>query len=88
MKIYRPMPIDYTLKALECTADEKGLALEDVSGYVELCAFLTDLEFGDPTDWISGVEAFEILKRIIAYVSPEWVGSEMEFHRKCQPAGV
>ena len=88
MKIYRPMPIDYTLKALERTADEKGLALEDVTGYVELCAFLTDLEFGDPTEWISGVEAFEILKRIIAYVAPGWIGSEMEFHQKCQPAGV
>ena len=87
MKIYRPMPIDYTLKALERTADEKGLALEDVAGYVELCAFLTDLEFNESTEWISGIEAFEILKRIIAYIAPDWVGSEMEFHRKCQPRG-
>ena len=86
MKIYRPMPIDYTLKALERTADEKGLALEDVPGYVELCAFLTDLELNEPTEWISGIEAFEVLKRIIAYIAPDWVGSEMEFHRKCQPS--
>ena len=85
MKIYRPMPIDYTLKALERTADEKGLALEDVPGYVELCAFLTDLELNEPTVWIGGIEAFEVLKRIIAYIAPDWVGSEMEFHWKCQP---
>lgn len=28
--IYRPMPIDRTLKALENIADSKGLKLEDV----------------------------------------------------------
>lgn len=85
MKIYRPMPIDRTLKALEETADQKGLKLEDVDGYIALCKFLTDLEDGEPTNYISGVEAFETLKRIIAYIAPGWIGSEMEFHRRCQP---
>ena len=88
MKVYRPMPIDYTLKALECTADQKGLRLEDVPGYVSLCEFLTDIEDNDqPSTWISGADAYEILKKCIAYVVPGWVGSEMEFHQKCQPSG-
>ena len=88
MKIYRPMPIDRTLKALEEMADTKGLKLEDVDGYEPLCAFLTAMEDDDPTEWISGAEAFEVLKRIIAYVAPSWVGNEMEFHWKCQPEEV
>lgn len=82
------MPIDRTLKALEDIADSKGLKLEDVDGYVTLCKFLTDLEFNEPTEYISGLEAFETLKRIIAYVAPSWVGREMEFHWKCQPEEV
>lgn len=89
MNVYRPMPIDYTLKALERSADEKGLKLEDVAGYVKLCEFLTDIEMNDqPATWMSGAEAFEVLKALIAYVVPGWVGCEMEFHRKCQPQEV
>lgn len=84
--MYRPMPIDRTLKALEDIADTKGLKLEDVDGYESLCAFLTALEDDEFTEWVSRVEAFEVLKRIIAYVAPGWVGREMEFHQKCQPA--
>lgn len=87
-KMYRPMPIDRTLKALEDIADSKGLRLEDVDGYEPLCKFLTDLEDNEPTEYISGAEAFETLKRIIAYVASCWVGHEMEFHWKCQPEGV
>lgn len=86
MKVYRPMPIDRTLKALEDIADTKGLKLEDVPGYVSLCEFLTDIEENEPTEWVSSAEALETLKRIIAYVAPGWVGHEMEFHQKCQPA--
>lgn len=85
--MYRPMPIDRTLKALEDIADTKGLKLEDVPGYVELCEFLTDIEDNEPTEWVSSAEAFETLKRIIAYVAPGWVGHEMEFHWKCQSSG-
>lgn len=86
--MYRPMPIDHTLKALESIADHKGLRLEDVDGYESLCKFLTDLEDNEPTEWVSKVEAFEVLKRSIAYVAPGWVGHEMEFHWKCQPEEV
>ena len=88
MKIYRPMPIDYTLKALEGIADTKGLRLEDVDGYKHLCAFLTDLEYDEATEWVSMAETFEVLKHIVAYVAPDWVGHELEFHRKCQPEEV
>ena len=88
MKIYRPMPIDYTLKALEEIADTKGLRLEDVDGYRPLCAFLTALEDDESTEWASMAETFEILKRIIAYVAPGWIGHELEFHQKCQPEEV
>lgn len=85
--MYRPMPIDHTLKALESIADEKGRALEDVPGYVELCEFLTDIEFGDqPRNWHTKEDSLAVLKAIIAYVAPGWVGHEMEFHQKCQPA--
>ena len=87
MKVYRPMPIDYTLRALERTADEKGLQLEDVPGYVELCEFLTDIDLGiQPSDWHSKERTLEVLKALIAYVVPGWVGSEIEFHQKCQPS--
>lgn len=86
--MYKPMPIDRTLKALEDIADSKGLKLEDVDGYVPLCKFLTDLEYNEPTEYISGLEAFKTLKRIIAYVAPSLVGREMEFHWKCQPEEV
>ena len=86
--MYRPMPIDRTLKALEDIADSKGLKLEDVDGYEPLCMFLTDLEYHEPTEYICGLEAFKTLKRIIAYVAPSWVGREMEFHWKCQPKEV
>lgn len=80
--MYRPMPIDYTLKALERSADEKGLNLEDVPGYIELCEFLTDIELGDqPRDWHTNA----VLKALIAHVLPCWSGHEMEFHRRCQP---
>ena len=86
MKIYRPMPIDHTLKTLERIADEKGLQLEDVPGYVSLCEFLTDVELGyQPSDWHSKERTFEVLKALIAYVTPIWVGREAEFHQKCQP---
>lgn len=87
--IYRPMPLDYTLKALELIADQKGLQLEDVDGYVSLCKFLTDLESKEasnqPIEWVSKEETFQILKKLIAYVTPIWVGHEWEFHNKCQP---
>ena len=84
--MYRPMPIDYTLKALERSADEKGLKLEDVPGYVEFCEFLTDIELGEqPAEWHSKERSLEVLKALIAYVLPGWVGHEMEFHHKCQP---
>lgn len=86
--MYKPMPIDRTLKALEDIADSKGLRLEDVDGYVPLCKFLTDLEYQEPTEYISRLEAFKTLKRIIAYVAPGWVGNEMEFHWNCQPEEV
>lgn len=86
--MYRPMPIDRTLKTLERIADYKGLRLEDVDGYEALCKFLTDFEDNEPTEWVSKVDALEVLKRIIAYVAPEWVGHEMELHWKCQPEEV
>ena len=71
MKIYRPMPIDHTLKALERIADEKGLQLEDVPGYVSLCEFLTDVELGDqPSDWHSKERTFEVLNL-------DWSGSRV-----------
>lgn len=87
MKVYTPMPIDHTLKALERIADEKGLQLEDVAGYVELCEFLTAIDLGEqPQDWHSKERTLEVLKALIAYVAPGWSGHEMEFHLKCQPA--
>ena len=86
MNVYRPMPIDYTLKALERSADEKGLKLEDVPGYIELCEFLTDIEFGDqPRNWHTKEDSLAVLKALIAHVLPCWSGHEMEFHRRCQP---
>lgn len=89
MKVYRPMPIDRTLKALEDIADTKGLKLEDVPGYVGLCEFLTDIEFGDkPRDWHNLERTLKVLKALIAYVAPGWIGCEMEFHRKCQPESL
>lgn len=88
--IYRPMPIDRTLRALEVIADSKELKLEDVDGYVSLCKFLTDLESKEvaPNVWYSKREAFQILKKLIAYVAPGWVGHEWEFHAKCQPQEI
>lgn len=88
--IYRPMPIDRTLKALESIADAKGLQLEDVDGYVSLCKFLTDLESKEvaPNVWYSKRETFQILKKLIAYVAPGWIGHEWKFHAKCQPKEV
>lgn len=88
--VYRPMPIDRTLKALEGIADSKGLKLEDVDGYVSLCEFLTDIEFSEvaPNMWYPKEQTFEILKKIIAYVAPSWIGHEWEFHWKCQPEEV
>lgn len=84
--IYRPMPLDRTLKALENIADYKGLQLEDVDGYTHLCQFLTDIETSeDPIEWMSKADTFMVLKRLIAYVAPNWVGHEWEFHAKCQP---
>lgn len=85
--IYRPMPIDRTLKALEGIADSKGLKLEDVDGYGSLCKFLTNLESKEfaPNVWYSKRDTFQILKKLIAYVAPGWIGHEWEFHAKCQP---
>ena len=84
--MYRPMPIDHTLCTLERIAHSKGLQLEDVSGYVELCEFLTAIEYGEqPLTWISKQDTLEILKRIITYVAPGWIGRELEFHLSCQP---
>ena len=79
------MPIDRTLKALEDIADSKGLKLEDVDGYVDLCKFLTDLEYNESPEWISKVEAFKTLERIVDYVAPGWAGHVWEFHARCQP---
>lgn len=87
--IYRPMPVDRTLKALESIADSKGLKLEDVDGYVRLCQFLTDIETSEaPIEWMSKTDTFLVLKRLIAHVAPGWVGHEWEFHAKCQPKEV
>lgn len=84
--MYSPMPIDHTLKALERSADEGGLKLEDVPGYIELCEFLTDIDLGiQPRDWHSKERTLEVLKALVAYVLPCWSGREMEFHRRCQP---
>lgn len=84
--MYSPMPIDHTLKALEDIADSKDLKLEDVPGYVELCEFLTAVEVGDqPRNWHTKEDSLAVLKALIAYVAPGWVGHEMEFHQKCQP---
>lgn len=84
--MYRPMPIDRTLKALESIADSKGLQLEDVPGYIPLCEFLTDIELeGSSTSCFSREDCLKVLKDLIAYVAPSLVGCEMEFHLSCQP---
>lgn len=86
MKIYRPMPIDYTLKALERRADAWGIQLEDIEGYVDLCAYLTDIDCGEqPSKWFSKEDCMNVLKTIIKEVAPAWVGKEYEFHLNCQP---
>ena len=87
--MYRPMPIDRTLKAPERSADEKGLRLEDVPGYCDLCAFLADIEIdGSSTMQFSREACLVVLKALIAHVLPCWVGREMEFHMSCQPEEV
>ena len=84
--MYRPMPIDHTLHRLEQIADRKGLKLEDVAGYVRLCEFLTDIDLeGSSKLRFSRADCLAVLKALIAWVAPEWVGHEMEFHMKCQP---
>lgn len=82
------MPIDRTLKCLEIIADHKGLRLEDVDGYTELCSFLSDLDVYGYSTGFSRADCLRVLKALIAHVCPSWVGCEMEFHRACQPEEV
>ena len=87
--MYRPMPIDHTLKALERSAEENGHKLEDVPGYIELCEFLADIEIDGCSDKpFDKAACLKVLKDLIAYVLPCWVGHEIEFHQKCQPKEV
>lgn len=79
-------PIDRTLVVLEHTADRKGLKLEDVAGYSELCSFLSDLDVdGYSTAQFDKADCLEVLRRLIEYIAPEWSDDPMVFHRNCQP---
>lgn len=83
------LPIDRTLKVLEMVADHKGLRLEDVEGYVPLCEFLTDLELdGCSSKGFGREDCLKVLKALVAYVLPSFVGCEMAFHMSCQPEEV
>lgn len=85
----RKLPLDNTLYVLEKIADSKGLQLEDVPGYLDLCKFITDVEFNEVNiTWQSKEATMSTLRAIIAYVAPSWVGHEAEFHMQCQPKEV
>lgn len=64
-------PIDKALFELEKVADKKGLYLEDVPGYVDLCSFLSDLDvFGCSTGDFDKAKCLEVLKACIVHVFP------------------
>lgn len=64
-------PIDKALYELEKVADTKGLHLEDVPHYVELCSFLTDLDvFGVSDEPLTKQECLDILCNCIKHVFP------------------
>lgn len=64
-------PIDKALYELEKVADTKGLHLEDVLGYVELCEFLTDLDvYGCSDKGFYREDCVNVLKACIVHVFP------------------
>lgn len=83
MKTY---PLDHTLRALEKIMDAKGRRIEDIPEYVALCEYLTCLDWGDTDNLpIAHDELLDTYRNLIAKAAPVWIGSEMEFHRHCQP---
>lgn len=77
-------PIDKALYELEKVADTKGLYLEDVLGYVELCEFLTDLDiYGCSTKGFDKAACVDVLKACIVHVFPTLADNPMWwFHHK------
>ena len=71
-------PIDKALYELEKVADTKGLYLEDVLGYAELCEFLTDLDiYGCSTKDFTKEDCLNVLKACIVHVFPTLTDNPM-----------
>lgn len=78
-------PIDITLKTLEDLADRRGIVLEDIPEYMQICTYLTCLDFDDKEGLpFTHNELFDKFKKLIAHALPEYTNHEMEFHRICQ----
>lgn len=77
-------PIDKALYELEKAGDTKGLHLEDVPGYVELCDFLTDLDvFGCSRAGFDRDRCIDILSACIVHIFPNLKDAPMWwFHNK------
>lgn len=79
------LPIDITLKTMENLADHRGIVLESFPEYIQICRYLTCLDFGDDEDLpFDHYELFDKFKKLVAHALPEYAGREMEFHRICQ----
>jgi len=62
--------LDYTLKQIERAGDRRHKNIEDIPEYIDLCTWLTDLEFDDgfAQEWMSAKECFDICVRCTQYV--------------------
>lgn len=78
-------PLDITLRVLELVADTKGITIENIPEYVDLCEYLTCIDMNcyaqSPIDH---KDVFDTYSRVLTQVIPECTIKPMDFHRRCQ----
>ena len=71
-------PIDRALFELEKVGDTRGLHLEDVEGYVDLCRFLSDLDVYGCSDMdFDKARCLDVLKACIVHIFPTLANDPM-----------